>query len=50
MAGKYADFIAAAGNPLEDIRAVYQVVAVAKVGCLLLHANREGVPDWTTAI
>src|SRR5215203_4966157 len=34
-AGKYADFVALAGNPLEDIRAVYDVVAVAKEGHLL---------------
>jgi len=33
--GKYADFTAVAGNPLEDIRAVYEVVAVAKEGRLL---------------
>jgi imidazolonepropionase-like amidohydrolase len=40
-AGKYADFVALAGNPLEDIRAVYDVVAVAKEGHLLLHAGRD---------
>ena len=34
-AGKYADFTAVAGNPLEDIRAVHEVVAVAKEGRLL---------------
>jgi imidazolonepropionase-like amidohydrolase len=33
--GKYADFTAVAGNPLEDIRAVHEVVAVAKEGRLL---------------
>ncbi len=40
-AGKYADFVALAGNPLEDIRAVYNVVAVAKEGQLLLHAGKD---------
>jgi imidazolonepropionase-like amidohydrolase len=34
-AGKYADFTAVAGNPLENIRAVHEVVAVAKEGRLL---------------
>jgi imidazolonepropionase-like amidohydrolase len=34
-AGKYADFTAVTGNPLEDIRAVHGVVAVAKEGRLL---------------
>jgi imidazolonepropionase-like amidohydrolase len=34
-AGKYADFTAVTGNPLEDIRAVYEVVAIAKEGRLL---------------
>jgi imidazolonepropionase-like amidohydrolase len=49
-AGKYADFTAVAGNPLEDIRSVYRVVAVAKEGRLLLHAHQEGVPSGMTAI
>lgn len=30
--GKFADIVALAGNPLEDIRAVYDVVAVIKEG------------------
>jgi imidazolonepropionase-like amidohydrolase len=34
-AGKYADFTAVGGNPLEDMRAVHEVVAVAKEGRLL---------------
>lgn len=34
--GKLADFVAVAGDPLEDIRAVYDVVAVAKEGRLLV--------------
>jgi imidazolonepropionase-like amidohydrolase len=34
-AGKYADFTAVTGNPLEDIRAVHEIVAVAKEGRLL---------------
>lgn len=39
-AGKYADFVAVAGNPLDDIRAVREVVAVAKEGRLLVRADR----------
>jgi imidazolonepropionase-like amidohydrolase len=42
-AGKYADFTAVSGNPLDDVRAVYEVVAVAKEGHLLLHAGQEGI-------
>jgi imidazolonepropionase-like amidohydrolase len=38
-AGKHADFTAVAGNPLEDIRAVYEVMAVAKEGRLLRLEN-----------
>lgn len=49
-AGKYADFTAVAGNPLEDIRAIYKVVAVAKEGRLLRHTDQEGVSAGTTAI
>jgi imidazolonepropionase-like amidohydrolase len=41
-AGKYADFVAVAGNPLEDIRAVSDVLVVAKVGHLLVHAGSDG--------
>lgn len=35
-AGKVADFVAVAGDPLEDIRAVYDVVAVAREGYLFV--------------
>lgn len=33
--GKYADFVALADNPLKDIRAVYNIVAIAKYGGIL---------------
>lgn len=46
-AGKYADFIAVASNPLDDVRAVYEVVAVAKAGRLLLHNGQERISPST---
>jgi imidazolonepropionase-like amidohydrolase len=39
--GKLADIVALAQNPLEDIRAVYEVVAVIKEGQLVID-NRKG--------
>lgn len=45
--GKYADFTAVSGNPLEDMRAVYDVVAVAKEGRLLVHTEQEGISPGT---
>lgn len=42
--GKIADFVAVAGNPLQDISAVRDVVAVAKEGELLVRPGQEVIP------